>query len=170
MKTWHLALAAVGALALSLPAIAAPPGVPDDAFLKKAEELAQWIDDHSDFGPMPRHPAYVFLPQGTIQYMYFVGSGLEYTGREHNQIVAMYHDGWMILDETFDPEKNADVLLHELVHHMQFVEKREYRCLGEAERVAYDLEAQFSAETGIASVRLDPLMLMFITSCPQDWL
>jgi len=159
----------VGAIlfALCFPVFAGPPGAPPDEFMEKAEELAQWIDDNSDFGPMTRHPAYVFLPFDKLQYTFFVGNGMKYPSEGGYLIAAAYLDGIMFLPDTFDLQSNENMekLLHELVHHLQFIEGRRYPCNAAAEREAYDLADLWRAAHDMPPA-LDPVSYFFVTTCP----
>ena len=160
----------VGAIlfALCFPVFAGPPGAPPDEFIAKAEELAEWIDDNSDFGPMTRHPAYVFLPGDTLQYTYFTASGQPYPN-DNYRIAAAYSRGVMFLPDTFDITNlhHAGTLLHELVHHLQFIEGRQYACGAAEERDAYDLEDIWRAGHDLPPT-LDPVLYFFVTTCPRE--
>lgn len=161
--------AALLALSLSFPVFSAPPGSPPDEFIERAEELAQWIADNSDFEPMPYHPAYIFLPEETIHYVYYEASGIGYDGQK-GWIVAMYTNGMMFLPDTTDLSREYDqsVLLHELVHHFQFIEDREYDCPAASEKAAYDIEDKWRKERGMPPA-LSPATYYFVTTCPEAW-
>jgi hypothetical protein len=138
---------------------------PPIAFYAKATELAKWIDEHSDYGAMQRHPAYVFLPQQTIQYMFYEATDHGYTGSEEGTVFALYHDsGTIFLRDDFDLETDTAHLVHELVHHLQQEEKREYSCHQEREADAYRLQHAYVDASGIGE-KVDALWVHFVTHC-----
>lgn len=140
---------------------------PSRAFYEKAESLARWIGAHSDFGPMRRHPSYVFVSKRELQYIYFQGGEQGYTGAETATVEAMYVQGIMFLQTGFDLETQSSILLHELVHHLQHEEGRQYACIGAAEAPAYRLQNEYIRETGIGK-ESDPLWTVLVTRCPQS--
>ena len=66
----------------------------------------------------------------------------------------------------------ASILLHELVHHMQWESKKEFRCRGEKEEEAYDLQDKWLKEQGekgvIESLNLNGLFLLMISTCTDE--
>ena len=64
------------------------------------------------------------------------------------------------------------VLLHELIHHMQFHNKVKFRCLGELEEIAYMLQDKWLQKKGKKSVfeelEISPLYFYIIIQCPEE--
>jgi hypothetical protein len=64
------------------------------------------------------------------------------------------------------------ILLHELVHHMQYDNKSEFRCRGKKEGEAYDLQNQWLIEQGERGVEktlnLNGLFLLMVTTCTDE--
>ena len=64
------------------------------------------------------------------------------------------------------------VILHELIHHMQFHNKIKFRCLGELEEAAYTLQDKWLQKRGKKSVfeelEINPLYFYLIITCPED--
>ena len=76
----------------------------------------------------------------------------------------------------YDPIVQNSVIVHELVHHMQFAANVPHRCFGELEKVAYETQDAYLIENGkkdiVTELDLSPLYLMMIYSCPDlssDW-
>jgi hypothetical protein len=61
------------------------------------------------------------------------------------------------------------ILLHELVHHMQYDNKSKFQCRGKREEEAYDLQNQWLIEQGemgvVETLNLNGLFLMMISTC-----
>ncbi len=72
------------------------------------------------------------------------------------------------LVEPWDPASPRDVavLLHELVHDVQFL-NRDWDCPNAAEWEAYELYERWLAERGIEA-KLDWLTIYFWSKCPRD--
>jgi len=148
MRRWIIGALAAGLV--TAPAAADPR--PPDAFFERVDELVDWIAAHSDYSDeMKRYPAVVFLPRGTINYMFYEGSaGIAYNGQD--RVKALYLEGMMFLSDDFALGEHDYILLHELVHHLQFEAKREFACKAEQEREAYELQIAFVEETGRGEV------------------
>ncbi len=70
-----------------------------------------------------------------------------------------------------DNIKDQSILLHELVHYMQWKNKiypKQYGCRAETEKEAYDLQEKFLAESGMdlhKTLPLGHLLRFMLTSC-----
>jgi hypothetical protein len=148
------------ALALSAKADVKPP----PSFYARADELAEWIDLNSDYRPMQRHPVYIFLSQDQLNYVFFGTSAVGYVGTEQSEALALYHNGIVLLSSDFELGKNDDVLLHELVHHLQAEQNRVFPCVRAGEKDAYDLQKKFTEETGIGELP-DPMWTLLVSQC-----
>lgn len=62
--------------------------------------------------------------------------------------------------------RQVSVLLHELVHHVQFL-NRDFECLQAAEWEAYQLQAKWLAERRVEP-GFDWLHIYFMSRCPRD--
>src|SRR3989344_335704 len=109
---------------------------------KRAVELTEWIVRNSTFEFVPPPPI-VFVPPVTLARV-FNGDKTVQAGHFPNMIM---------LRADFQLGINDEVLLHELVHHLQFVSgKLTYGmgiCLVPNELDAYALQNKFVGETGI---------------------
>ena len=130
----------------------------------RTEELARWIELHSDYEPMQKQPVYIFLSQEELNYIFFGLTPAGYTGKEQSSVVALYHKGIVFLTESFELGVNDDVLLHELVHHLQAEQNRQYPCVRAGERDAYKLQESFIEETGMGEP-LDPMWAHLAARC-----
>jgi hypothetical protein len=137
---------------------------PPASFYERAEELARWIDEKSDYGPMQKHPIYLFLHQDELDYVFFETTAVGYSGSEQSQAVALYFKGIVLLSDEFQVGVHDDVLLHELVHHLQAEQNRAYACVRAGERDAYALQTKFIQETGIGKLP-DPMWAFLATRC-----
>lgn len=66
---------------------------------------------------------------------------------------ALYVPGEVVIDDEFwdnDDTRTISFLVHELVHHAQYVSKRPYPCANAKEWEAYRLQNQWLAEHGLA--------------------
>ena len=85
---------------------------------------------------------------------------------QHNKII--YLNSYM---NRYDNIVQNSVVVHELVHHMQFAANIPYRCFGELEKVAYETQDAYLIENGredmFAELNLSPLYLMMLFSCPD---
>ena len=77
-----------------------------------------------------------------------------------------------LLLKKHDKPVHDSVLLHELVHHMQFHNGIKFRCLGELEEKAYNLQDKWLQKQGRKSVfeelEISPLVFYLITQCTDD--
>ena len=97
-----------------------------------------------------------------------------YDGGETN-ILGLYHSlsGTIYLSKDFwwASTRDQSILLHELVHHMQY--SRDYKyykslCKGDIEKEAYDLQEKWLAIRGLdlgKTIDLGPLMRHVLTQC-----
>ena len=165
--------AAQGTVAEDFPLdIATPPGrgfdpVPPDSFLREVEALADWITANSRYTTKVPLPAFVVLPRATLNYIFYSQMVGGYQGQDC--INALYVPHILLLAEDLDVTDCSDTLVHELVHHFQFVTGAAFRCTAEAEREAYEIQAQWTRETGVGTLP-SPLFLRRLTcDNPHDW-
>ena len=97
-----------------------------------------------------------------------------YDGTETN-ILGLYHSlsGTIYLSKDFwwASTRDQSILLHELVHHMQY--SRDYKyykslCKGDIEKEAYDIQEKWLKQKGktlLETIELGPLMRHVLTRC-----
>ena len=152
--------------------IATPPAagfdpVPPDAFLDQAHEIAAWIVARSDYPPDIPLPAFALLPRATLNYVFFSQLVGGYQGQDC--INAIYVPHLILLAEDFEITACSDTLVHEMVHHFQFITGKSFRCTAEAEYEAYHLQGLWTAETGIG-IAPSPLFMRRLTcDNPHEW-
>jgi hypothetical protein len=68
-----------------------------------------------------------------------------------------------------DQKIQDSILIHELVHYMQFQNNLPYTCLGQLEKLAYKVQSQWLLENGRKDVyvelQISPLWVFIITGC-----
>ena len=114
--------------------------VPNDKFL---DALVRFVLDHTGHGKMPHYPVIHFISQAEIDVLYGQGMGVA---------KALYINGNMYLLEGFDFRAEPEVFVHEIVHHLQYLDNRGGECIHIIEREAYEVSDAFSRQTGIGSV------------------
>ena len=74
---------------------------------------------------------------------------------------------------SWENEVQNSILVHELVHHMQFANNIPYKCLGELEELAYDVQNKWLLENGKRDVYkeldISPLWILVIKACNTSW-
>ncbi len=93
------------------------------------------------------------------------------TGAEAD-VMAVYDDRtetiYLRPDWSEDSGIDLSILVHELVHHLQHVAGRTYRCPGEREQLAFTAQAEWLlqyGETLESAFGLDPVSLKLATMC-----
>lgn len=94
------------------------------------------------------------LRQRTILGAYDVGKGV---------------NGTIYLSSALDlaDEASQEVLVHELVHFLQYRSGKSFRCLGEMEAEAYAVTRAWLAARGLPD-RHDDIAIFFASKCPGD--
>lgn len=140
---------------------------PPEAFLETVTEIVAWIAARSDYATDIALPAFIVLPRATLNYLFYSQMVGGFKGQDC--INALYLPHVILLAEDFEITTCSDILVHELVHHFQFVTGKSFRCTAEAELEAYLLQAIWSAETGVG-VPPSPLFLRRLTcDNPHEW-
>lgn len=152
--------------------IATPPDpgfnpIPPERFLREVEVIADWVVVNSRYSAKVPLPAFVKLPRSTLNYIFYSQMVGGFQGQDC--INALYVPHIMLLAEDFKVTECSDTLVHELVHHFQFITGASFRCTAEAEREAYELQSQWSRESGVG-LPPSPLFLRRLTcDNPHDW-
>lgn len=72
---------------------------------------------------------------------------------------------------TYDKPTRDSVIIHELVHHMQFSANIPYQCFGQLEETAYDIQNKYIQKEGkkdiFTELNISPLYLFIIFSCDR---
>ena len=141
--------------------------VPSDQFLDYVHSVAAWIILNSDYDAEVPLPAFVKLPRATLNYIFYSQFAGGY--QEQDCIEALYVPHIMLLSEDFETELCTATVLHELVHHFQYITDKEFRCTAEAELEAYELQAKWVEETGVGEMPSRLLMLRLSCKNPHDY-
>lgn len=154
----YLKAAAVAVALLAGGMAPARSEAPSVEFLKRVDELVAWIAKHSGYpATLKSTPTFVFLAPDTIRHS-FAGSLMGYA--EKQDIRAAQTKDRIILPDSFTLGRDDYMLLHELVHYLQYESGRTFPCLEEREREAYVLQTAFVIETGAGNMPNDMFMLM----------
>ncbi len=163
------------ATAQTSPAPAAPPSdtfegfdpMPSDAFLRRAQDAAEWIVRNSDYDADLPLPAFVTLPRPTLNYIFYHQLVGGYQGQ--TCIEALYFPHVMFIAEDIEADICATTLVHELVHHFQYLTHKDFLCTAEAEREAYELQAKWVEETGVGEMPSNLFMMRLRCDNPHDY-
>lgn len=136
--------------------------------------LMAWASAQTGIAPADTLPAVTYTaPEEMVQMQYPDGDG----GAAANgvRVVALYdpNEAEIYLPLGFDVRDPVDVsvLLHELVHHMQYEAGVGYACRGEMERVAYEAQGEYLSSVGIdllEAMEMNGLFLHLVTTCLGD--
>lgn len=125
-------------------------------------ELYKFISDHSDY-TTTNVPAFKLQFKNTEQLMQiYYGPLANSNSSGLLEVQAVYSGGTMILRDDFDIDTMSHVLLHELVHHVQFMSGRAFECPQAMEWEAYDIMDKYIEATGVGE-KTDPLFKMLMT-------
>lgn len=131
--------------------------------------LMVWIAAATGLPPATTVPDVAYENKDTLYTLLY---GKAPGARSFGEVLAVYDypTKTVRLRKGWD-EKNTvhvSILLHELVHYMQFESGRSYECRGDLEKVAYDAQRKYLAERGIKMERaldLDAMFLLIVTTC-----
>ena len=117
--------------------------------------------------PTAEAPHLQFLTQRELHQMFYPETEWK---EGYPSIIAAYKEGHIFLRGDWEKTSRRDqsILLHEVVHHLQYVSGAKYTCPGLLEKVAYDAQIRFLSERGLDFFELfesDPLFIMLVTTC-----
>ena len=137
---------------------------------KAVAHMIAWIDAKTGWGGR-EPPTIRFIPHAQLDEMYF-------GGREKSNYIhvhALYSDesDTIYLSEDWRPDDLYDrsALLHELVHHLQALNKINSVCPADSERKAYHLQIAWLHEQGVQGpykfLKIDERAIYVISHCPE---
>ena len=91
---------------------------------------------------------------------------------ENVQAFYRHATATIYLSETWRSDRLRDqsILLHELVHHVQWFNRVSAPCVSAFERQAYDLQVRWLREQGVADpyklIRIDDFTVIIYSACP----
>ena len=159
-----LADAAPVPLCRDAPGEAAAPASPSPELV---EELIRWIGAESGYDT-----ALALRERPEIAFC-LTGEAVDYDNEdmlvEENMLGAYDLANtrvFLVRPWSAEDKRQVSVLLHELVHHVQFL-NRDFECLQAAEWEAYQLQAKWLAGRGVEP-GFDWLHIYFLSRCPRD--
>jgi len=132
--------------------------------------LIAWIIAHSNLSAV-QVPHIEFVPKQEMNRAYL---GTADT-RMFFEVESFYlpTTATIYLPKTWrgDNLRDKSVLVHELVHHLQFANHVKTSCMGSLERQAYNLQFKWLRENGVDDpydfTSLDVLTVVFAGTCPE---
>ncbi len=130
-------------------------------------ELLDWVSDHTKYD--------VATVRSDVPEISFCRTGDNIVYHDEHMIVesdteALYDTRnrkiYLVGTWNADRPNDVSVLLHELIHAVQF-DNRTWRCLGQPEWEAYKLQEKWLAERGIKA-NFDWLVIYMISRCTKD--
>lgn len=115
------------------------------ALYKRQHELLAWIGKHTKYRVDLGTPRYAFMSQDELNSFYANMNGYAAGG----DVWGMYTNGTVYLNKAFQSPRDDFILLHELVHFVQWQNGAKFRCSAEMEREAYELQIKFVDEFGV---------------------
>ena len=140
------------------------PGAPDTEFLLK---LLDWIGEATDYpvtGLRDDLPAISFCRTG--QTIAYEGHDMIVDRSLNAAYDALDKRIWLVLPWSAEDTRQVSILLHELVHHVQF-QSRDWPCPQASEEEAYRLQHQWLAEHGLAS-GFNWFVIWMRARCPRE--
>ena len=148
-----------------------------------------WINAMTGLPIPPSPPEIVYTDAREMKYLMYgcnsktprrkICKKLKETGEITNDLtstIGLYdHDRKVIhlnpIIRTYDKPVRDSVIIHELVHHMQFSANIPYQCFGQLEETAYDIQNKYIKKEGkkdiFTELNISPLYLFIIFSCDR---
>lgn len=156
-------LAALLSLSLIQCATAAPQRPNEEALIVRIEELLEFVELMTGLRTDTR-PRVLFTTRMVIG-----GLAMGDAYHENHNVIAAAYGNVIFLPTSFELGRDDDVLVHELVHFVQFATGKdgEVRCSSQLEPEAYRVQDAFRAATG-SPVRSDPLTVLSLSLCGDE--
>jgi hypothetical protein len=120
------------------------PAAATETFEEWEDRLIAYIAENTFIEPNDERPIYKFMSGSQMGAIYFGNKknidGLEILGLNLGEVV--------ILRKEFDPNKQPEILLHELFHFFIGAtgKRQQFACVAAEEALAYELQNKFVAE------------------------
>ena len=128
--------------------------------------LMIWIGANTNYNVDVLEPKILFVTQDQLEQAYY--------GEENYEGTVLYgfYDitlNLIILPDTWDRTDpwSQSVLLHEMIHYLQDVNKIKYFCVEEMEKDTWPLQKQYLKEQHNFDWDYDKLWHLLISSCPS---
>ena len=130
--------------------------------------LMIWIGANSSLDTLIDIPQVIFLPQKQMESLYYSAGNIK-TGTLH----GFYNtkQDVVILPDTWDRREGWDlsVLLHEIVHYVQDMNRVTFKCLQEMEKDTWPLQQKYLKEVHNIDWEYDKLWYVLTSTClPND--
>jgi hypothetical protein len=135
---------------------------------KEADALSAWIVEQTHWTSSALPPIR-FIPAAEIQKVLSSEEAIDlkleafYSEKDHSIYLA---DSWRP-----DDLRDRSILLHELVHHLQYLNHVKELCTGEFELEAFRLQINWLSEQGVEYpvdlVGIDPLVILMLGRCDE---
>ncbi len=126
--------------------------------------LMIWIGANTYFNTNHDVPQVIFLPQEQLNHMYY--KDLPHDG---NTLHGLYDKDTdtIYLPDTWDRRKPWDngVLLHEILHYLQDMNKMQFNCTKEMERDVWPIQKNYLKKVHNFDWDYDELWYMVISTC-----
>jgi len=142
--------------------------------------IMTWLSINFGLPPEPSYPQIEFHPQQAISQIWIgnvalqEGMDVSAAKREirHRDIHAFYDDSrqtiFLVEGWNLESPRDLSVLVHELVHHLQNLDGRQYACPAEREKLAYQAQDAWLGlfRTSLEKeFEIDALTLLVSTKC-----
>ena len=138
---------------------------------RRIQELLPWVAQESGYSTANVRPTVFYKNSKSLNKLYY-GPGIPENSEDVLGITI--RDSIFLLD-TFVLGTEDHILVHELVHVLQYTNKRAvgigpymFSCIGESEKEAYEITNRWVEETGIGH-KIDAFFIFFISKCPSEY-
>ena len=132
--------------------------------------LMIWLGANTTFDTNHDIPNVLFLTQTQMEELYYPEGKKD---NFPNQLHGLYdkESNTIILPDTWDRRDPWDmgVLLHEMIHYLQDVNKHEFQCTAEMERDAWPIQQKYLQEQHDYVWDYDGLWYMVISTCADPF-
>jgi len=147
------------------------------------KQISHWLSASFGLPETDRLPRVIFADRATMFDIRYGNPSRSTQGTDvpdypavattrYRKVVALYDDTTetVILSDDWSGATPADfsILVHEMVHHIQNITRKNYDCPAARERVAYQAQERWLNTYGknlAVEFEIDPLTLLVTTSC-----
>jgi hypothetical protein len=136
--------------------------------------IVLWLSANFALPEWVELPRVAYLPAQELAARHYRGFAGPQTSApaEAREIVAIYDDRartiYLLEGWTADTPANISVLVHEMVHHIQNVERKKFTCPQEREQLAYEAQERWLKLFGrdlTSEFEIDPMSRLVKTKC-----
>ena len=131
--------------------------------------LMIWLGANTAFDTNHDIPKVLFLTQTQMEELYYP----EDQEKMPNKLHGLYdrESDTIILSETWDRRDPWDlaVLLHEMVHYLQDMNKVEFECTAQMERDAWPIQQKYLKQQHDFTWEYDGLWYMVVSTCSDPF-